>query len=380
MLTANGWVVAIGSVVLLVAGWALDYPELVVVGLGLLVAFLAAIGFLRMRPELDSRRAVRPARVTEGDPASGTVTVVNRGTRRTPPLVAQELFGGAALVVELPSLRPAGTHSTTYVLPTARRGHVAVGPLTIGFADPFRLVGMAQARGGHATLIVHPRVHTVSPLPTGRLRELDGAINSSARKGGIAFHSLREYVPGDDLRLIHWRSSAKTGALLVRHNVVTNQPRLMVVLDTWAGSYPGDAFEDAVRVAASMVCAGIDAHYPTELLTTSGLTHAADPTGRGRTAILDLLASLDPTDDDPGLNGIVRQVDQVRGASLGVVTGQPPPERVRGVARVRSRFEAVTVVQVGERLGRPGMAVAGALVMACRDSDEFVRIWKQRIG
>ena len=379
MLTRNGWAVVAIGVVTLALGVVLDYREFVVVAAGLLVAQVVAIASLFLRPDLTSIRSISPARVNEGEPAVGTISIRNVGKRRTPPLVAQEAFGGNHLAIEIPGLRPGVQHQTTYMLPTARRGHYPVGPLTISFSDPFRLVRVAYARGSKSTLIVHPTVYRVSPLPTGRLREIDGTNTNSSQKGGIAFHSLREYVPGDDLRLIHWRSSAKTGTLLVRHNVVTNQPRLMIGIDTSAQSYESlDDFDNAVRVAASMVMAGVDARYPTEFFTTGGVTATIDLTGKGRTAALDLLAGLEMTEDDPGLNGLVGLVDWVKGAALGVVTGFPTAERARGVPRVRQRFEAITMVQVGANPRFQALSVAGATTLTCTDAEEFAIVWKRR--
>jgi uncharacterized protein (DUF58 family) len=69
----------------------------------------------------------------------------------------------------------------------------------------------------------------------------------------VTFSSLREYVPGDDPRQIHWRSTARTGVLTVREHVDTTEPTTTVVLDTHPTALGADAFEHAVEFAASVV-------------------------------------------------------------------------------------------------------------------------------
>ena len=233
--------------------------------------------------------------------------------------------------------------------------------------------------------MVHPEIHLMSPLPTGHRRELEGSASEQPHEGGISFHSLRDYEVGDDLRLIHWRSVAKTGTLMVRKNIITSEPRLMIVLDTWAGSYgPGPAgvevFEDAVRVAASLVQAGCSNNYPVLFRTTGGVAADASSSGEGRTDIMRALAAVTPSEDELGLNGVVRFVEQGEGVSLGAVTGQPPVDRTIGVSRARSRFDMVTVVQVGESHNRPPMNIPGALVLNGGTSLDVAARWKARFG
>ena len=93
----------------------------------------------------------------------------------------------------------------------------------------------------------------IAALSTGFIRDLEGSPTRDLTVSDIAFHALREYVPGDDRRFIHWRSSAKTGTFMVRQFEETRRSRLMVLLDLDAGAYADDAeFELAVSAAASV--------------------------------------------------------------------------------------------------------------------------------
>ena len=380
VLTTSGKVVAAAAVLFLLAGTLAHYPELIAVGLACVFALLTGLWWMLLRPDMVATREVTPARVAVGESARGILTLTNAATRRSPPLLAVESVGVRKVAVALPSLAPGASYVARYALPTDRRGVFRVGPLTMARSDPLRLVMLAQDHASHSTLAVHPRVHVVDPVPTGRARDMDGPTTSTSPQGGIAFHSLREYVPGDDLRLIHWRSTARMGTLMVRHNVVPNEPRLMVVLDTSAAPYSEETFEDAVRVAASLCVAACDGGYPLSFRTTGGAVTAADRSGDGRAIVLDLLAGIERSEDDPGLVGLARMVPEEAGVSLGVVTGQASAEQVANISAVRNRFDMVSLVMVGELYDRPPPAVSGAYVVNCRTSDQFAVTWNARAG
>lgn len=383
MLTANGRWALPGAILLVIAGLVLRYPLLLVIGLVFLVALAIGLCFVLWRPSLVARQLIQPAVVGVGEAASSLITVDNTGSRRSSPVVASNQLADRQADLALPAIAAGDSHVATVSLPTDRRGNFTVGPLSIERVDPLGLFRVTTHRGSEASLIVHPLVHPMSPLPTGHRREFEGSASEQPNEGGISFHSLRDYEYGDDLRLIHWRSVAKTGALMVRKNIITSEPRLMIVLDTWSGSYGhgaagAETFEDAVRVAASLVQAGCSSHYPVMFRTTSGVAADASSSGEGRTAIMRLLASVETNDDDVGLNGVVRFADQGEGVSLGAITGQPPADRTIGISRARGRFDMVTVVQVGETHDRPPMNIPGALVVNGTTSADVAERWRAR--
>ncbi len=191
---------------------------------------------------------------------------------------------------------------------------VPVGPLRVVRRDPLGLVVLARSYGDVVLVWVHPRVHPLRAVPTGAGRSLDGRVDAVPH-GSITFDSLREYVVGDELRRVHWRTSARVGELMVRENVDTSLPRIVVLLDNRALAHPdrvggvAESFESACEAAASVVTAAVREDLPVVLLFVaaedtsagpgdggtgggSGDVVAGDGSGSVRTGPLDRLAAV----------------------------------------------------------------------------------------
>ncbi len=375
MLTSTGRWVSAAAALLCALAVLLRYGELLVLGLGALGALGAAVLWMRQHPDVTITREIAPQRVSVGDAAQGILMLHNTSARRSPPFAAVERFGDREFTVAVPSLAPAGTATMAYALPTPTRGVFPVGPLTIGHMDPLRLMRVARTYASATRLWVHPAVHTVAPLPTGRSRDMDGPTTDASPRGGVAFHSLREYVPGDDRRLIHWATSARYGTLLVRNQVIPNEPRMHVVLDTSAAPYTDGSFEDAVRVAASLAVAACTRKYPCEVRTTGGLVSVATGPHADIGSMLDLFAEAVPSPDDGGLAELAKLAPPEEGVSLGVVSGQVTQGEAAIVGRIRQKYGMVTLITVGERFGRPAPQVQGVLSLNVATSEEFARAW-----
>lgn len=367
------------GIIISVLGIAVGYPTLTAMGVTLIAAVIIALILVGRPPEMSSSRVVRPDRVTAGDPAVTELTITNHGRRTNGSSQGQERFGDGSLTIEIPSLEPGESVVISNDIQTERRGIFEVGPLTVRRGDPIGLARRGDINSELTRLIVHPQVHSVSPFPAGLRRDLEGVASGEAAEGGITFSNLREYVPGDDLRLVHWRSSARVGELMVRHNVDVHRPRTTVILDTSRDLYDHDSFEDAVRAAASIIVAAMTRRFPFTLRTTDG--HIIDDRS-SRLAVMDFLAAIQPNDDetlDLGHAAVVASQDPA-GLSCAVITGRAGVDALRSIGPVRNRFDQLTMIRMGSDERSQVYELAGAVLMNVGTSTDFAHAWNRRMG
>jgi uncharacterized protein (DUF58 family) len=175
-------------------------------------------------------------------------------------------------------------------------------------------------------LIVHPRTIGLGPLGGGLLRDLEGLATAQLSPSDLAFHSLRDYVVGDDRRFIHWKSSARVGGLQVRQFLDTRRSSVSIVLDATLAHYQdGEEFELACEVAASLALRAVRDGLPCSLLTGDYVATDTVPV-----RILDALARIEPGDQVVAPERLVRRAVEVdAGATLAVlISGSTIPSDV----------------------------------------------------
>ena len=269
MLTRHGWAAVVAAVVAAVTGRVFGVLELYVLAAGLLgVAVVSLVVVNGGRPDIHVRRVARPAVVAVGEAARVDVRLENQGRRRTPRLRLWEPVGprGGAPMQVAP-LRGGQSSAAAYRVPTTRRGIVAVGPMRTERTD---LLGLARRRRtipGRAEITVVPERVPLAFPSLGSNGSLGQHLRMKAMgRSGTEFHSQREYVPGDDLRRINWKSSARSGTLIVREPALEGVRHCTVVLDTEVAGYDADGFERAVSAAASVVSAAANDGTPCRMV------------------------------------------------------------------------------------------------------------------
>ena len=254
-------VILLGVVSTVVASRA-GYEEfrLIAVMCGLLV--LVALLLFALPTRVRARLELRPAHTIAGETGTGELQVTN--LRLTPlyaPLVSVPLDaarddrrGARRVHVRMPVLRRNQPVVEHFEVPAVRRGVLQVGPAGARRTDPLGFFQRHAAWSGHAELFVRPRMVSVEGLGPGSVKDLEGTPSDQVSMSDLAFHALREYVRGDDLRHVHWRSSARAGRLYVRQYHDTRRSHAVVLIDDDRASYadPED-FELAMQIAASVV-------------------------------------------------------------------------------------------------------------------------------
>jgi uncharacterized protein (DUF58 family) len=370
VITARGSGVAVAAALLIPVGFRYGYPDLALLGAAAAVAAACAVVFALWRPQLTVTRIADPDRVARGEPARMTLTVRNTSRLRAANLVAVDRCGGNSVPVPLLRLRPGRDTTVDYPVPTERRGVVPIGPLRVTRGDPLALVSLSRGYGEVATVWVHPRIHLLRAVPAGLTRSLDGRIDKVPH-GTITFDSLREYVVGDELRRVHWRSSAKVGELMVREQLDTSEPTIVVLLDDRATAHPqvrdgvAESFEAACEAAASIIAAAVREDLPVSLHLVAG--DAEGP-------FLDVLteAALHPGD----LTQKIRHLRTQRlGDTLVFLTGPGGRADLGAVSALRGPYPVVIGGLFGDRDAAPVSAADGVIVIEADDGEQFAGAW-----
>ncbi|MEE4541593.1 DUF58 domain-containing protein [Streptomyces sp. V4-01] len=314
-LTTRGRSFVAAGVAAAVCSYVLGQSDLLRVGLLLAVLPLVCVAVLyRTRYRVAGSRRLAPSRVPAMSEARVHLRVDNVSRIPTGLLMLQDrvpyVLGPRPRFV-LDRVEPGGHREVSYRVRSDLRGRYPLGPLQLRLTDPFGMVELTRSFSAYDTLTVVPRVE---PLPAVRLAgESSGYGESRTRSLALAGDDdviPRGYRHGDDLRRVHWRSTAKYGELMVRREEQPHRARCTVLLDTrkeaFFGAGPDSAFEWAVSGAASIATHMLERGFAVRLLTDTGSSVPGPEASAGFTGdssdmaglLLDTLAVVDHSDGD----------------------------------------------------------------------------------
>src|SRR4051794_38914090 len=356
---------------------------------------ISAVGVARQRFRIATRRTVSPARLPRGDDADVLLEVANTD-RRTGGLwvlteqLPAELAARPRFVVE--RLAGGATTPLRYRLHGGRRGRFSLGPVRLRLVDPFGLVLRTASGSDTAPLLVTPRVRPL--LGNGSLSGTGGNSGEGTRRS-IAVHgeddvSTREYRYGDDLRMVHWRASARTGELIVRLEERPWRAAASMFVDTRLSAHllagevavragdpaaPADTLEWVVEAAASIGVHLLRQGTGLRVVTEGGELSPALGRGLlGSDELLERLAELSGS----RYAGLQAGIESLRRAAVDgpaiCLLGLVGPDDVHGLARARSGpgtdvaivLDAAAWLDAGAARGRRPLAPAARTELCTR--------------
>ncbi len=251
--TPTGWVVLVVGAGALTVGWQRGWVEVATAGAVLLVLFLVSLVFAVGRSSYAVTLELVDTRVRIGQRALGRIEVVSTARRRLLPARVELPVGAGSATFALPWMVPGAVHEDVFSIPTTHRGVIPVGPVRSVRGDPLGLLRRRVRWTDAIELYVHPEVVALTGASAGVLRDLEGQSTRELSNNDMSFHALRVYVAGDDRRNIHWKTTARTGQLMVRQYEDTRRTHTALALATCTEDFSDDAeFELAVSVAASI--------------------------------------------------------------------------------------------------------------------------------
>jgi uncharacterized protein (DUF58 family) len=393
MFTDRGIGLGGGAAAMWLASRGFGVPELqmaAVACLGLLVLAVVMTRLTSARLAVD--RSIRPGRLFHDAEAHLDLVVHNRSRMPTvhleledeaPPALASH---GARML--LGSLPPLATRTMSYRLRGHRRGRFVIGPLTARLRDPFGLVSRRIRLRGTSELVVYPKVWALPEgVPLGGANS-GGLGRTRPLASGEDLAHVREYVRGDDLRKVHWASTAHRGKLMIRQPEAPRDPRATVLVDVREQAHRGrgatSSLETAISAAASVV------HHLAvrgRAVTLVDGPFTAAPAVRAWEAQLAHLAELEATRSD--LGATLRQLG--RGAAgdglLVAVVAIPDPHELRELVRAGRAFTTrlallvdthshASTGSVGARAEADALRLAGWRVTTLAGGDRLDERWQ----
>jgi len=359
--TPRGLGVLGAAVALWLAARGLGVRELQIAAVALLALLLVSVLFLLVAStRLSVDRLIRPGRLFYDTPGEVVLTITNAGRMPTATLETRDTV--PAILTSRPAavvapLRAGARATVRYQLQGRQRGRFAIGPLVVGMRDPFGVVTRQRTFDDGAELVVYPAIWRLPDgVSLGGTTSMGGEGRPRPLPSGEDLANVREYVRGDDLRTVHWPTTAHRGKLMVRQAESPQDPRVVLLLDVrgdrHVGRGPAASFETAVSVAASITY-HVSSRGRQVVLVDRPLP--APPRTLPWQEWLDRLADATPADVD--LSALLAQVGQgVAGdGTLIAVLTIPTPTELRALVRAGRGFgtRIVVLVDADSHGGRP---------------------------
>lgn len=383
MPTTRGWALLGAGLALVALWWLLGDEELLGVAAFALIGVAVAVLWVRAhRPILRMGRRLGSTAVHNGDTVQVTLTLHNPGPRPVRNLaLVDEVENLGVASFEIDRIDDGVGVTATYRVLCRPRGVYRVGPVRAVSTDPLGFAELPAPEGPVDQLVVYPTVEILNGFPIVRGQDPTMAASrpEHAQRGGEDFYTLREYQRGDDLRRVHWPSSARTDRLMIRQLETPWQSRALVLLDVRREVYESDeAFETAVSGAASVITHLVRSGFDADLW--AGDPHTIDASKYGaameRLALVEMISAID-------LQSVATKIrHRGGGGALVIVTGTADRTLI-GVQQLLSR-DYPTSVLMGVSSTTPqtltGFHRLGVSTVSVEPGDTWAESWMISMG
>jgi len=253
-----GWLLGAVLVTGVATGIGMGWVEAWVAAAIAAVLLLVSVPFLIGGHDYAVQLTLDRDRVVAGTDVGGHLTISNRSARLSLPGVIDIPVGRGLVEAHVPLLLGGAIHTEQLTIGAHKRGVIDVGPMTIARGDPVGILRREVAWPQVERIYVHPVTVPIPSTSAGLIKDLEGTPTRDIVDADLSFHAIRTYAPGDSQRHIHWKSTAKTGVLMVRQYEETRRASLAIILDLNSEEYRSEEeFEMAVSAAASISAQGV---------------------------------------------------------------------------------------------------------------------------
>ena len=381
MPTTRGWA-ATGAALALVLLWlAFGEDLLLALAVFLLAATVGGTAYVRLSgPKLSLRRTINPGQLHDGERAVVDLALASK--RKVYRVRVEDRvhgLGSATFVADRVSIGDA--MAGRYEVLCRPRGVYRVGPSLVSVTDPLGFAESTMNAGTVDRLVVYPKVEDLQGLPTGRGQ--DQTINTSRanfwHSGGEDFFTLREYQQGDDLRRVHWPSSARRDELMIKQLEMPWQSRAFIMLDPRVEPHlSAESFEQAVKGAASVLRHLFTRGYTPTMWSGNG-NGTTIGNAEAYALAMEELATIAPS-KSLDLRHLVSRLRRsgMAGGVLVMITGEADEADLAAFQLLSQDFYRTVVLSVeqGENDEIMGFARAGALVVRTPPGGEWAESWR----
>ena len=327
--TPVGWLCLALALLWVPVGMSLSWPEFALAGFVSTILVVVAVPFLLGGKNYAVSFDLPEDRVVAGTDVTASIKVINNSTHIELPGRMDIPIGQNYTDLGIPLMRPGAQFETTIGIPAQKRGVIDIGPITTVRTDPVGVLRKELEWADVRKLYVHPKTTSVPNTSAGIIRDLEGNPTANLVNSDVSFHAIREYAVGDGQRHIHWKSTAKTGKLMVRQFEESRRSRMALIIGMRDSEFADqDEFELAVSALGSIGVRAIRDSRDVSAISSNEISTVAKGAVRSirtfnvlsRNKLLDDLCLINPTEHSMPLDSVCRlTTEAIHDMSLAII-------------------------------------------------------------